>query len=131
MAQEGHLYLARLVCNDVPVAALYGYFLGGRIFGYQTGFDAGWADRGVGAVLQGFVFEDAINRLHASEYDFLRGNEPYKYTWAKRERVTRRICQWSASFSARIANMEFVARQKFASLRSRTPFANPVPEAQR
>lgn len=121
MAQRGHLYLARLVCNDVTVAALYGYFLGGRIFGYQTGFDAEWADRGVGAVLQGLVFEDAINRLHASEYDFLRGNEPYKYTWTKRERATKRVCQWSASFSARIANMEFAARQKVASLYSRSP----------
>jgi CelD/BcsL family acetyltransferase involved in cellulose biosynthesis len=119
MAQSGHLYFARLDCNAVTVAALYGYSFGGRLFGYQTGFDANWADKGVGAILQAMVFEDAIERLGASEYDFLRGTEEYKYQWTTKERLTRTVLGWNTSFRARMATTEFLAKRCTASLRTR------------
>lgn len=121
MARSGYLYLARLDCNELPVAAFYGYHFGGRLFGYQTGFDANWAERGVGAVLQAMVFEDVIERLHDTEYDFLRGEEGYKYTWGARQRLTRTVWHWNNSFSARIASAEFATRRTVAVLRSRLP----------
>jgi CelD/BcsL family acetyltransferase involved in cellulose biosynthesis len=129
MARSGKLYFARLDCDDVAVAALYGYFLGGRLFGYQTGFAANWANRGVGAVLQAMVFEDAIERLHATEYDFLRGTEPYKYTWTDRVRVTNTIPYWKNSWSARLAGIGFAAKARISSLRSqlRAPLETPAP----
>jgi CelD/BcsL family acetyltransferase involved in cellulose biosynthesis len=118
MAQSGLLYLARLDCDGSPVAALYGFYLGGRLFGYQTGFDAAWETKGVGAVLQARIFEDAIERLHATEYDFLRGTEPYKYTWTNQERRTSTIRYWSNTSVARIAKAEHGVRQRVARLRS-------------
>lgn len=121
MARSGYLYLARLDCNALPVAAFYGYHFGGRLFGYQTGFDANWAERGVGAVLQAMVIEDVMERLHDTEYDFLRGDEAYKYTWGARQRLTRTVWHWNNSFSARIASAEFATRRALAVLRSRLP----------
>jgi CelD/BcsL family acetyltransferase involved in cellulose biosynthesis len=118
MAQSGLLYLARLDCDGSPVAALYGFYLGGRLFGYQTGFDAAWETRGVGAVLQAKVFEDAIERLHATEYDFLRGTEPYKYTWTNEERRTRTMRNWSNTSVGRIARAEHGVKQHVSRLRS-------------
>jgi CelD/BcsL family acetyltransferase involved in cellulose biosynthesis len=118
MAQSGLLYLARLDCDGSPVAALYGFYLGGRLFGYQTGFDAAWETRGVGAVLQAKVFEDAIERLHATEYDFLRGTEPYKYTWTNEERRTRTMRYWSNTSVGRIAKAEHGVKQQVSRLRS-------------
>jgi CelD/BcsL family acetyltransferase involved in cellulose biosynthesis len=118
MAQSGLLYLARLDCDGSPVAALYGFYLGGRLFGYQTGFDAAWETRGVGAVLQAKVFEDAIERLHATEYDFLRGTEPYKYTWTNEERRTRTMRYWSNTSVGRIAKAENGVKQQVSRLRS-------------
>ena len=118
MAQSGLLYLARLDCDGSPVAALYGFHLGGRLFGYQTGFDAAWETKGVGAVLQAKVFEDAIERLHATEYDFLRGTEPYKYAWTNQERRTSTVRCWSNSSVARIAKAEHGLRQRVSRLRS-------------
>lgn len=118
MAQSGLLYLARLDCNGSPVAALYGFYLGERLFGYQTGFDATWDRWGVGAVLQARIFEDAVERLHATEYDFLRGTEPYKYTWTNQERHTRTLLLWNKSFIARLAKQEHAVRQRLAHLRT-------------
>jgi CelD/BcsL family acetyltransferase involved in cellulose biosynthesis len=119
MAQSGFLYLARLDCNGSPVAALYGFYLGGRLFGYQTGFDAAWERWGVGAVLQARIFEDVIERLHATEYDFLRGTEPYKYTWTNQERHTIVLRLWNKSLVARIARAEFTGRRSLSPVRVR------------
>jgi CelD/BcsL family acetyltransferase involved in cellulose biosynthesis len=117
MAQAGYLYLARLDCDNVTVAALYGFFLGKRLFGYQTGFDSAWARHGVGAVLQSLVFEDGIERLGATEYDFLRGDEEYKYMWTSEERGTRTVLAWGDSLSARIAKAEFAGRCQLSPVR--------------
>jgi CelD/BcsL family acetyltransferase involved in cellulose biosynthesis len=116
MARAGYLYLARLDGNHTPIAALYGFHLGGRLFGYQTGFDSAWASKGVGAVLQAKVFEDAIERLHATEYDFLRGTEEYKYTWTNRVRVTRTVLGWGHSLSARLSRAEFEGRRRLSPI---------------
>jgi CelD/BcsL family acetyltransferase involved in cellulose biosynthesis len=107
-----------LDCDGSPVAALYGFYLGGRLFGYQTGFDAAWETKGVGAVLQARIFEDAIERLHATEYDFLRGTEAYKYAWTNQERCTSTMRYWSNTSVARIAKAEHGVRQRVARLRS-------------
>jgi CelD/BcsL family acetyltransferase involved in cellulose biosynthesis len=119
MARAGHLYLARLDCNGVPTASVYGFFLGQRVFYYQTGFDPAWASQGVGSVLLGKVIEDAIERLHAREFDFLRGDESYKYHWTKNEHIIKTQHFWSRSANARLAEAEFVARRTLSRMRSK------------
>jgi CelD/BcsL family acetyltransferase involved in cellulose biosynthesis len=119
MAVAGQLYLARLDCNGSPTASVYGFFLKGRLFYYQTGFDPAWASQGAGSVLLGRVIEDVITRLHAKEFDFLRGDESYKYSWTKDERIMQTQLFWSRSVNARLAAAEFVGRRAFSGIRSR------------
>lgn len=117
MARVGFLYIARLSCQHELVASLYGFHCAGRLFGYQTGFDSSWASQGVGSILQNYVLEDAIGRLHAIEYDFLRGTEEYKYSWTDRERVTKSLFAWRPSLKGRLLRTGFVARNRIALLR--------------
>jgi CelD/BcsL family acetyltransferase involved in cellulose biosynthesis len=48
-------------------------------------------------VLTAHAIEDAIDR-GAREFDFLRGDEPYKYTWKPSERRNLRLLLWKPSF---------------------------------
>ena len=43
-----------------------------------------------GTLLIAYALEDAVSRGD-SEFDFLRGNEPYKYRWGARDRFNRRV----------------------------------------
>ena len=119
MARAGYLYLARLDCDDRPVAAWYGFHLGNVLFFYQTGYDAAFAHLGVGQILNGMIIQDAIDRLHATEFDFLRGAEEYKYFWTSSERRTRTLVHWATGLSSRAARAQFLLRLGLSALRNR------------
>jgi CelD/BcsL family acetyltransferase involved in cellulose biosynthesis len=114
MARAGYLYLAQLRCNARPVAALYGFHLGTVLFGYQVGYSNAFAVHGVGSLLQGFTIQDAIERLHATEYDFLQGDEAYKYSWTKHRRQTRAIVLWKRNLAGELSRREFLLRRRLS-----------------
>jgi CelD/BcsL family acetyltransferase involved in cellulose biosynthesis len=117
MARAGYLYIAQMDCDGRPVASTYGFHVGSVLFDYQKGYDPAYSRDGVGSVLTGMVIEDAIERLHAQELDFLRGTEEYKYFWATRDRKTRTILVWSAGMMARLHQSEFDLRRTLAPLK--------------
>jgi CelD/BcsL family acetyltransferase involved in cellulose biosynthesis len=114
MARAGYLYIAQMDCDGRPVASTYGFHVGSVLFDYQKGYDPAYSRDGVGSVLTGMVIEDAIERLHTQELDFLRGTEEYKYFWATRDRKTRTILVWSAGMMARLHQSEFDLRRTLA-----------------
>jgi CelD/BcsL family acetyltransferase involved in cellulose biosynthesis len=59
---------------------------------YNSGYDLEWANYSVGLVLIGLSVKSAIER-GSSRYDFLRGEETYKFDWAnnQKELVTVRL----------------------------------------
>jgi CelD/BcsL family acetyltransferase involved in cellulose biosynthesis len=66
-------------------AGLYGFMHGDRFAFYQSGFDARWRRRSVGSIVIGAALRDAFaNGLR--EFDFLRGEEPYKGLFATSRR---------------------------------------------
>jgi len=81
----GWLRLFLLKLDDVPAAAIYGFSYDGVYYYYQAGFDERFSRYSVGqlAIAESirFCIEEGVN-----EYDFLHGSEPYKYSWANRER---------------------------------------------
>jgi len=81
LAKRGWLRLYRLHVGGAAVAAVYGLEVRRRFFYYQSGYDPAWAPRSPGLVLVGRTIEDAYGR-GLSDYDFLRGTEPYKLEWA-------------------------------------------------
>lgn len=92
LAARGWLRLYRLRVGGEAIAAVYGIEVGRRFHYYQSGYDPAWAPRSPGLVLVGRTVEDAYLR-ELSDYDFLRGTEPYKLEWAsdRRETCTLRI----------------------------------------
>ena len=126
MAEAGYLYIARLDCNGRTVAMVYGYKMGSTLFYYQTGYDAAFANHGVGGVLLGMVMQDAIEVLGITELDFLRGAEPYKYFWTQMERNTSRVISCKRHAVGRISQSEYVIRQHLGAWRvTIKQFCNP------
>lgn len=80
------LYFLRVQGSDV--AALYIFKYDNKLLYYQGGWDPEWSSYRVGNILTNLVIEDAIKKGY-SEYDFLRGTEPYKIqlTDKKREEI--------------------------------------------
>ena len=80
--RAGWLRLLVLEADGKPIAAFYGWSLGGRYAFYQAGFDPDWSNFSVGLVLHGRVIAAAIAE-GAREYDMLLGDEAYKFRFCE------------------------------------------------
>lgn len=112
LAGEDRLYFARVELNGAACAVFYGFHLGGVLYFYQSGYDPGLARFGVGTLQMAAVLEDAIARLHAREFDFLRGAEEYKTYWTSTARHTRTLRLWNPSPRARLSHRVWRGRQR-------------------
>ncbi len=76
---QGWLRLGVLRFNGQPVASYLCFDYGGDRLVYNSGFDlSAYADLGPGIVAVGHLIQDAI-RQGIKRFDFLQGNERYKY----------------------------------------------------
>ena len=57
---------------------------------YQSGYDPAWAGKSVGLVLLARTVQDAFAE-GLQEFDFLRGDEAYKYRWLPEVRTNARL----------------------------------------
>ena len=89
-AERGWLRLLVMRLGGAPAAAVYGLRYGGTHYFYQTGFDPQFARLGVGQVVVGLSIQAAIED-GAREYDFLHGDERYKFDWAHQARALGRL----------------------------------------
>lgn len=62
------------------IAVIYGYRVCDRIYSYLSGFDPEYAKKSVGAISIGYAVQRSIES-GCDAFDFLQGQEPYKYTW--------------------------------------------------
>jgi CelD/BcsL family acetyltransferase involved in cellulose biosynthesis len=62
----------------------------GQAFFYLSGFDPLWARYSPGNALVGAAIAQAA-REGATRFDFLRGQEAYKYRWGAADRPTLRL----------------------------------------
>ncbi len=88
--ERGWLRLTVMEVDEVPIAALYGWLIGGRWSYYQAGFDPAWSRHSPGFLLLAETIREAIED-GASEYDMLRGDEAFKRRFATSSRATRTI----------------------------------------
>jgi CelD/BcsL family acetyltransferase involved in cellulose biosynthesis len=89
-AELGWLRLSVLRLDGTSVAALYGFRYGSTYYFYQSGFDPDYAKHSVGVALMGWTIKAAIEE-GAVEYDFLHGDEEYKFHWASGVRSLNRL----------------------------------------
>jgi CelD/BcsL family acetyltransferase involved in cellulose biosynthesis len=88
--QKGWLRLYQMEVNGEVVACEYNFRHGNVFYGYQGVFDRKWAEYSPGLVLLAHVFQEAI-REGITEFDFLRGDEEYKFYWTDHVRMESRL----------------------------------------
>lgn len=76
-----------------PLAALYCFVYGGRYYYYQSGRNPDHPKHHLGLVLLHNAIQEAIKE-HADVFDFLRGQEEYKFHWAKSCARNVRVVYW-------------------------------------
>lgn len=89
-AERGWLRILVLRLNGRAVASLYGLRYGPTFYFYQSGFDPEFRKQSVGVATMGLAIKTAIEE-GALEYDFLHGNEEYKFHWASATRDLGRV----------------------------------------
>jgi CelD/BcsL family acetyltransferase involved in cellulose biosynthesis len=87
LAARGWARACVLSVAGEPVAAGYGFSRAGRFAYYQAGLDPAWRARSAGTVVLGELVDRAFAEK-LTEFDFLRGEEPYKSIWADARRQT-------------------------------------------
>ncbi len=108
------LYL--LEVDGRAIAALYGFSLGARFLYFQSGMDPHWARWSIGLIMMGCAIEQAIKDGHR-EFDFLRGNEAYKYQWASDARTTHTLRLYGPHMKARWVRAIHAARRQAGRLK--------------
>ena len=88
--QRGWLRLCVMEVDEVPIAALYGWLIGGRWSYYQAGFDPAWSRHSPGFLMLGETIRRAMEE-GATEYDMLRGDEAFKRRFATSSRTVRTL----------------------------------------
>lgn len=89
MAAQGLARMYRMRIEGTIVGAFYGLADAGSVYAYLGGFDPAFAFESPGTVLIGHAIEAAIGE-GARAFDFLRGQEPYKYEWGAQDRWSQR-----------------------------------------
>ena len=84
--ERGWLRLHLLTIDGTIRAVLYCFAYGGRTFYYLGGFAPDMGKYSLGTLLTGRAIRQAIEE-GCAEFDFLRGDEPYKYKLAARYRA--------------------------------------------
>lgn len=69
------------------IAAYYGFHARGRSYYYLSGFEPAYRQLSPGMLIVGHAVEQAAAE-HAVEFDFLRGQESYKYVWGANDQPT-------------------------------------------
>lgn len=114
-SKQGWLRLYVLWFNDIPVAFIYGYFYNNIFWYYQTGYDLAYSNDGPGSIVLQRVIESVIGE-GAKEFDFLRGDEDYKFHFASHERRTKTVTIFRKQG---MAHMAITARRGFSNFLSR------------
>ena len=105
--ERGWLRLWTLELDGQPAASWYGWRVGDRYAFYNQGLDPEWARISPGTVLLAKVLETALEE-GASEFDFLLGDETFKFRFADQTREVRdvTIARRFPSAAAAIASAE-------------------------
>ena len=84
LVEAGLLRFEELWVEGECRASVYGLDDRTNFYYYNSGYDLEWSNFSVGLVLIGLSIKNAVAR-GAKVYDFLRGDETYKFDWATRQ----------------------------------------------
>jgi len=84
------LNFSYLTAGGEMTSAVYGYIYNGKMYPSTAARDLRYAEYGVGHLHYMFLIKYAIEK-GLREFDFLKGDEPYKFYWAKAARKYTRV----------------------------------------
>ena len=90
LLETGRLRLWRLDANGAAIAVILCLRAGDSVAFYTTGYDPEWSKYGPGRRIMARAIRGAIDE-GAKEFDFLRGDEPYKQQWGTSTRFDLKI----------------------------------------
>jgi len=85
LADKGWLALYFLTVNDEPIATQYCLEYKQKMYFGLGGFDPDYSKYSVGNLITAKVIEKCIEK-GIKEYDFMKGDEPYKFDWTTKYR---------------------------------------------
>lgn len=106
---KGWLRIFFIWINQRAVAALYGYQYGQKFYFYQMGVNPQMAKFGIGNLLLLLSIQHSVD-ANLKEYDFLRGESPYKYQLTKNQRKNISIHVARNTFKGMLAHFYHYSR---------------------
>jgi len=94
LGPAGWLYLALMEKHNHLIAYELGFRHGGKLLAYNKAFDAAYAYYSPGTMLIPAVFDYGFKHGYR-EYDFMRGDEPYKARWSQHAHQNSRFALWT------------------------------------
>jgi CelD/BcsL family acetyltransferase involved in cellulose biosynthesis len=88
--EYGWLWLAFLEADGQRIAANLNFDYNNKLWGYNAGVNRDFMDLSPGWVLLGYVLQWACENKH-SEFDFMRGDEEYKYRFGAVNQYVMRV----------------------------------------
>jgi len=107
---SGQIWLRGLQVRGDLIAVFYGFVLAGRLSYYQLGHDPSWSGFSPGAVLLQETIREAFDK-RLSEYNFLQGEESFKFRWAKAMRSLYSVDLFNRSPLGRLSHWAIRARR--------------------
>lgn len=110
-AEKGWLNLFFLVVKSKPVAAQCCFEYNRKMYYWLGGFDPAFSSYSVGNLLIMQVLESCVERK-IQEYDFMRGDEAYKFDWGAEFRRLLNIKFVNNRFHSKLYNLGISAAKK-------------------
>ena len=83
--EKNWLHFSFLNIDGAMASGEFGFIYNGKLYGGTAGRDIKYSKYSIGHLHYMFVIKDAISR-GLREFDFLKGDEPYKFYWTKTAR---------------------------------------------
>ena len=101
LGPHGWLYVALLELGDQPVAFQFGFRCGDKLWDYAKAYDRSFSRFAPGTLLLLALLDYGFGRGFR-EYDFLRGEEPYKMIWGTGCQRRLRVLIWNRRRISRV-----------------------------
>ena len=103
-----------LELDQKVIAFTLSAIMGTRFTWLITAFDPAFTKFFAGELVLTHLLEDVLNRAAFNEFDFTRGDEPYKFKWTDRQRWNLRILVQNKGI---LKKVPFCAIRSYAAVR--------------
>jgi CelD/BcsL family acetyltransferase involved in cellulose biosynthesis len=110
-AEKDWLRLYFLTVNGKPVAVELNFEYSGKMYCHLKGFDTDYYKYRVGSLLTLKVLEKCIEK-RITEYDFMQGDEAYKFDWTKKYRQNSNLKWVNGRLFSKVLNSCFEVFRK-------------------